>query len=139
MPYADLALLDPIITTNYVTRTHALMVFDTLYSLDVAYRAQPQMVAGHRVSDDGLTWRLTLRDGLRFHDGTPVLARDVVASLKRWAVRDSYGGALFATVDELSAPSDTVVTFRLKQPVPAPAGRAGEADLLHARSSCPSG
>jgi peptide/nickel transport system substrate-binding protein len=118
VPYADLALLDPIITTNYVTRTHALMVFDTLYSLDASYRAQPQMVAGHDVSPDGLTWRLTLRDGLRFHDGTPVLARDVVASLKRWSQRDAFGGALFATVDELSAPSDTLVQFRLKRPFP---------------------
>ncbi|MCQ9329928.1 ABC transporter substrate-binding protein, partial [Pelistega suis] len=118
VPYADLALLDPIITTNYVTRTHALMVFDTLYSLDASYRAQPQMVASQDVSPDGLTWRLTLRDGLRFHDGTPVLARDVVASLKRWSGRDAFGGALFATVDELSAPSDTVVQFRLKRPFP---------------------
>ncbi|MCJ2133929.1 ABC transporter substrate-binding protein [Methylobacterium sp. J-026] len=118
VPYADLALLDPIITTNYVTRTHALMVFDTLYSLDAAYRAQPQMVAGHAVAEDGLTWRLTLRDGLRFHDGTPVLGRDVVASLARWSKRDAYGGALFAAVDELSAPSDTVVQFRLNRPFP---------------------
>lgn len=89
VPYADLALLDPIITTNYVTRTHALMVFDTLYSLDASYRAQPQMVASQDVSPDGLVWRLTLREGLRFHDGTPVLARDVVASLKRWSGRDA--------------------------------------------------
>jgi peptide/nickel transport system substrate-binding protein len=118
VPYADLALLDPIITTNYVTRTHALMVFDTLYSLDAAYRPQPQMVAGHTVSADGLTWRLNLRDGLRFHDGTPVLARDVVASLRRWSQRDAYGGALFATVDALTAPSDAVVEFRLKRPFP---------------------
>ena len=118
VPYADLALLDPIITTNYVTRTHALMVFDTLYALDAAYRAQPQMVAGHTVEPDGLTWRLTLREGLRFHDGTPVLARDVVASLKRWGVRDAFGGALFSAVDELGAPSDAVVQFRLKRPFP---------------------
>ncbi|MCJ2125629.1 ABC transporter substrate-binding protein [Methylobacterium sp. J-077] len=118
VPYADLALLDPIITTNYVTRTHALMVFDTLYSLDASYRAQPQMVAGHDVSPDGLTWRLTLRDGLRFHDGAPVRARDVVVSLKRWSARDAFGGALFATVDEVSAPSDTTVQFRLKRPFP---------------------
>ncbi len=118
VPYADLAILDPIITTNYVTRTHALMVFDTLYGLDASYRAQPQMVAGHTVEDGGLTWRLTLRDGLRFHDGTPVLARDAVASLKRWGQRDAFGSALFATVEELSAPSDTVILFRLKRPFP---------------------
>ncbi len=118
MPYADLALLDPIITTNYVTRTHALMVFDTLYGMDEQFRAQPQMVAGHVVEDDGLLWRLTLREGLRFHDGEPVLARDVVASLRRWAVRDAFGGALFAQVAELSAPSDAEVRFRLRRPFP---------------------
>jgi peptide/nickel transport system substrate-binding protein len=118
VPYADLALLDPIITTNYVTRTHALMVFDTLYALDADLRVQPQMVAGHTVENDGRLWQLTLRDGLAFHDGTPVLARDVVASLKRWAPRDSYGGALFEAVDEISAPSDGVVRFRLKRPFP---------------------
>ncbi len=83
MPYADLTVLDPIITTNYVTRTHALLLFDTLYGMDERFRVQPQMVAGHTTEDDGKLWRLTLRDGLMFHDGTPVLARDVVASLRR--------------------------------------------------------
>ncbi|GJE39699.1 ABC transporter substrate-binding protein [Methylobacterium persicinum] len=118
VPYADLAILDPIITTNYVTRTHGLMVFDTLYGLDTSYRAQPQMVSGHTVEDGGLTWRLTLRDHLFFHDGTPVLAKDAVASLKRWGQRDSFGSALFAVVNELSAPTDKVLLFRLKRPFP---------------------
>ena len=118
VPYADLALLDPIITTNYVTRTHALMVFDTLYGLDDQLRPQPQMVQGHVVEEDGRLWRLTLRESLLFHDGTPVLAADVVASLRRWALRDSFGGALFAVVDEISAPSDRVVQFRLSRPFP---------------------
>ena len=118
VPYADLALLDPIITTNYVTRTHALMIFDTLYGIDSDYKAQPQMVEGASVDQDGRLWRLTLRDGLLFHDNTPVLARDVVASLKRWSVRDSFGSALFAAVDEISAPADKVVQFRLKRPFP---------------------
>ncbi|WP_375459640.1 ABC transporter substrate-binding protein [uncultured Enterovirga sp.] len=118
MPYADLALLDPIITTNYVTRTHSLLVYDTLYGIDDQYRAQPQMVSGHTVEDDGRLWRITLRDGLLFHDGTPVLARDAVASLKRWGQRDSFGSALFAVVDEISAPSDSLIQFRLKRPFP---------------------
>ena len=118
MPYADLALIDPIITTNYVTRTHALMVFDMLYGLDAQFRAQPQMVAGHTVEEDGKLWRLTLRDGLVFHDGTKVTGADVVASLKRWAPRDSFGSALFAVVNELSTPSDDVVQFRLSRPFP---------------------
>ncbi len=118
VPYADLALLDPILTTNYVTRNHALMIFDTLYGIGTDYRARPQMVAGHDSADDGRLWTLTLRDGLAFHDGTPVLARDVVASLRRWGRRDAFGSALFAALDELSAPSDKVLRFRLKYPFP---------------------
>jgi peptide/nickel transport system substrate-binding protein len=118
VPYTDLAIIDPMVTTGLVTRTHALMVFDTLYGLDEAITPQPQMVAGHVVEDGGKVWRLTLREGLLFHDGTPVLARDVVASLNRWMSRDAFGGALLAVTDELSAPSDTMVQFRLKQPFP---------------------
>jgi peptide/nickel transport system substrate-binding protein len=119
VPYADLALLDPIVTTAYTTRTHGLMVFESLYGVDEAGNPQPQMLAGHTVEDDGKLWRLTLRDKLIFHDGTPVLARDCVASIKRWGARDAFGGALLATTDSLTAPSDKVIEFRLKRPFPA--------------------
>ncbi len=118
VPYADLALLDPILTTNYVTRNHALMVFDTLYGIDTHYRAQPQMVAGEVSEDGGKLWTLTLRDGLSFHDGTPVLSRDVAASLRRWGRRDSFGSALFSALDDLSTPSDKVLRFRFNYPFP---------------------
>lgn len=114
VPYADLALLDPAVSA-FVTRNHVLMVFDTLFGLDEAGRPQPQMLEGYSVSDDGLMWDLTLRPGLVFHDGTPVLARDAVASLKRWWVADSYGQALALATDELSAPDDRTLRFRLKR------------------------
>jgi peptide/nickel transport system substrate-binding protein len=113
VPYADLALLDPMVAA-FVTRNHVMMVYDTLFALDEAGDAQPQMLAGHTVSDDGKTWLLTLRDGLVFHDNTPVLGRDVVASLQRWWANDAFGQALAAATDELSAPSDKTVQFRLK-------------------------
>ncbi|MEJ1975237.1 MAG: ABC transporter substrate-binding protein [Acetobacteraceae bacterium] len=45
-----------------------------------------------------------------------MLARDVVASLQRWSKRDAFGGVLFAATDEVSAPSDKVVRFRLNKP-----------------------
>ena len=118
VPYGDLSALDPILTSNYAVRNHALMVFDTLYGVDDQNIPQPQMVAGHVVDDDGKTWTLTLRDGMRFHDATPVLARDVVASIRRWAVRDLLGGMLMETTAELSAPDDRTVKFRLKAPFP---------------------
>ncbi len=118
VPQADLAVLDPIWTSAYITREHAGLVFDTLYGVDANFVARPQMAAGHRIERDGLEWQITLRDGLRFHDGEPVLARDVVPSLLRWSRRDAFGGVLMEAVDELSAASDRVVRFRLKRPFP---------------------
>lgn len=118
VPYSDVAIIDPIWTTGYSTRTHALLVWDTLYGLDDQLQPQPQMVEGHVVDDDGKRWTLTLRPGLVFHDGTKVLARDAVASVKRWGVRDAFGQALMAATDEISAPDDRTIVFRLKRPFP---------------------
>ncbi len=114
IPYADLALLDPAVSA-FVTRNHVLMVYDTLFAMDEAGVAQPQMLTGHQVSPDGLTWTLTLRDGMKFHDGTPVLAHDAVASIQRWQVNDAFGQALGAATDELTATSDKQIQFRLKR------------------------
>ncbi|HEY0202568.1 MAG TPA: ABC transporter substrate-binding protein [Acetobacteraceae bacterium] len=114
VPYADLALLDPAVSA-FVTRNHVLMVFDTLFGVDEAGTAQPQMLAGYTTEPDGLTWTLTLRDGLRFHDGSPVLARDAVASIRRWWVSDAFGQALAAATDDLSAPDDRTIRFRLRR------------------------
>src|SRR6476620_9737535 len=92
-PTADLVVLDPVVTFNRQTRNYAYLVFDTLYGLDTSWQAQPQMVEGHEVEDDGLTWLLRLRDGLRFHDNEPVSAKDVVASIRRFAVRVPFASA----------------------------------------------
>ena len=118
VPQADLAVLDPVWTTAYITGLHAQTIFETLFAVDADLRPRHQMLAGHTVSPDGREWRLTLRDGLRFHDGEKVLARDCVASLTRWGQRDTLGIALFAATDELSAPDDRTIRFRLKRPFP---------------------
>jgi peptide/nickel transport system substrate-binding protein len=118
LPQADLATLDPVWTTADVTRNHAHLVFDTPYGQDNNFQPQPQMAAGHSVSADGRQWDITLRDGLKFHDGSPVLARDCVASIQRWWQRDGFGGVLRAATDEVSAPSDKQIRFRLKKPFP---------------------
>ncbi len=118
IPESDLTILDPIWTTATVTRNHGYLVFDTLYGQDDSYAMQPQMVAGHTVENDGTLWRLTLRDGLRFHDGEPVRAQDVVPSIRRFAARDAFGRALMDATVELSAASDTVVQFKLRHPFP---------------------
>jgi peptide/nickel transport system substrate-binding protein len=76
------------------------------------------MAAGATTENDGKLWKITLRDGLKFHDGTPVLARDCVASIQRWSKRDGFGQALMGSTDELSAPDDKTIQFRLKAPFP---------------------
>jgi peptide/nickel transport system substrate-binding protein len=118
VPHADLASLDPVWTTADITRNFSLAVYDTLYGFDADFNVQPQMAAGHSISDDGKQWEITLRDGLKFHDGTPVLAGDCVATIQRWGKRDPMGTALMARTDEISAPSDKTIRFRLRTPFP---------------------
>src|SRR5262249_32179758 len=89
---------------------------DTLYGYDAEFQVQPQMVEGAATEKDGTQWDLTLREGLAFHDGTPVLARDCVATIRRFAQRNPFGEPLMARTDELVAGSDKVIRFRLKKP-----------------------
>ena len=118
VPRTDIGILDPIWTTALITRNHGFMVYDTLFGQDAAFRASPQMLEGYTTAGDGLTWTLVLRDGLLWHDGERVLARDCVASIRRWGARDAYGQALLAATNELSAPDDKTILFRLKAPFP---------------------
>jgi peptide/nickel transport system substrate-binding protein len=118
VPQADLAVLDPIWTTAYQTRDHAFLVFDTLFGQDADFKPQLQMLDAAGTEAAGLVWRLSLRPGQQFHDGTPVLARDCVASIRRWGARDGFGQALMAATDDLSAPDDYTIVFRLKRPFP---------------------
>src|SRR2546423_756319 len=91
VPQANLANFDPIWGTQYVVRNAAALVWDTLYGIDATLQPQRQMVLSEDVSDDGLIWTFRLRAGLKFHDGEPVLSKDVVASLARWSARDPMG------------------------------------------------
>jgi peptide/nickel transport system substrate-binding protein len=130
IPQSDVTVLDPIFTTAYVTRNHGYLVFDTLFGQDGNYRPTLQMLEAAVTENDGRQWRLTLRQGLMFHDGTPVLARDCVASLKRWMKRDAFGGALAEVTDELSAADDRVILFRLRKPFPLLPDALGKTSTL---------
>lgn len=116
VPQTDLTVIDPVMTTAYVTRYHATLVWDQLYGIDSKLQPQPQMVEGHTLEDNDRLWTFTLRDGLRFHDGEPVRGRDCVASIKRWAARDPMGQALLTRVAEMAAPDDRRFTIRLARP-----------------------
>ena len=118
VPQANLTALDPVWTTATVTGNHGFYVFDTLYGMDAQFRPQPQMAEGHEISDDRKTWTIRLRPGLKFHDGEPVRAADCVASVQRWAVRDSFGQLLAAVVEEWRVVDDRSFQIRLKRPFP---------------------
>ncbi|MBN8874239.1 MAG: ABC transporter substrate-binding protein [Rhodospirillales bacterium] len=119
VPQANLTSLDPVWTTATVSRNYAFLVYETLYGMDAKLNAKPQMVSGHTVSDDGKRWTMTLRPGLVFHDGQPVLARDCVVSLQRWMKRDAIGQILAARLEALEAPDDKTLVFRLSKPFAA--------------------
>jgi peptide/nickel transport system substrate-binding protein len=116
VPQADLTNFDPIWNTQYMVRNAAMLVWDTLYGVDERLRPQRQMVDRDDVSNDGLTWTFRLRPNLVFHDGAPVLAADVVASINRWAARDVMGLMLKAIEDELSVIDDRTFRWILKRP-----------------------
>jgi len=116
VPYSNLIVMDPVWAISIIGLEHAYMTCDQLYGLDQTYTAQPQMAAGHELSDDKLRWRFTLRDGLRFHDNEKVRAADCVASIARWAKRDPFGQRMAARMEEMKALDDTSFEIRLKRP-----------------------
>jgi peptide/nickel transport system substrate-binding protein len=114
--HSDLKILDPIWTTAYIVRDHGYMIYDTLFSMDAAGEIKPQMLEGYALSADKLTYTLTLREGLLWHDGQPVTAEDCVASIKRWGAKDTMGQKLLASVQSLSAKDSKTIEIRLKEP-----------------------
>lgn len=113
--HSDLRVIDPGLTTAYITRDHGYMVYDTLLAMDADFKIRPQM-ASWTVSDDKLTYTFTLRDGLKWHDGTPVTAEDCVASLKRWGKADGMGQKLMDFTASLEAPDAKTIVLKLKEP-----------------------
>jgi peptide/nickel transport system substrate-binding protein len=129
VPQADLSSIDPVWTTATVAFNHGMMVYDSLYGVDETLTAQPQMVAGHEISDDKLTWTFTLRDGLLFHDNEKVRAIDCVASINRWAKRKGFGQKLLSQTNEIKALDDKRFQIRLKSPFPQMTFALGGPDI----------
>ena len=127
VPYADLTALDPIWTTADVVRDHGYLVYDTLYGIDAEFQPQPQLAEGHAFEQDGRVCTVTLRAGITFHDGEPIRARDCVASLQRWMAVAPMGQSLRAVLDEMSAPDDRHIRFRLKRAFPLLIATLGQA------------
>jgi peptide/nickel transport system substrate-binding protein len=113
--HSDLKIVDPIWTTAYIVRNHGYMIYDTLFAMDAKGEIRPQMVDKYEVSADKLTWTMTLRDGLVWHDGKPVTAEDCVASVKRWSAKDSLGQKMFTFVKEIQVVNPKTFRIVLKE------------------------
>ncbi|HSB98521.1 MAG TPA: ABC transporter substrate-binding protein [Burkholderiaceae bacterium] len=111
VPHSNLAILDPIWTTAYMSRNHGYMIYDTLFGTDENAKIKPQMVESWNESGDHRLWTFKLRKGLEFHDGKPVTGDDVIASLQRWGKRDAMGSALMQFVQRMDSPAPD--TFRI--------------------------
>ena len=118
VPETEPTLLDPVASVLAVTQQHAYMIYDTLFALDAAGVPRPQMVGEHSTDASGRMHTMTLRAGLRFHDGTPVRAADAVASIRRWALRDVVGGQLRQMGLRLTVVDDRSFTVETDQPTP---------------------
>ncbi|MCX7364996.1 MAG: ABC transporter substrate-binding protein [Alphaproteobacteria bacterium] len=114
--HADVRVIDPIWTTQTIANIHGMLVYDTLFGNDARQQPQPQMVGRYDISADRLTYSFTLRDGLKFSDGSAVTTRDVIASLRRWGAKDGVGIRLMSFVDRMEAVDDKTFRMVLKSP-----------------------
>jgi peptide/nickel transport system substrate-binding protein len=115
VPSADVAEMDPTRGPNAISRIFGGMVFDTLFALDHTMTARPMMLESWTPSPDGLGFDATLRPGLRFHDGSPVRAADVAASLNRFMRAGSIGLTLRSKVAGITVHDDRRFTITLNQ------------------------
>ncbi len=118
VPSADVTVLDPMFSTAWISLVHGVMVYESLITLDSQLNPKPQMAEGWSASADGLSWKITLREGLAFHDGAPVTANDVVASIKRWMVIDTVGRHMAPSVASVGEVDARTIEFKLSKPYP---------------------
>jgi peptide/nickel transport system substrate-binding protein len=115
---ADLVTLDPTGTASTNVYTHGFLVYDTLFAPDEDLQIHMQMVGEEAISADKLTYTLSLRPGLVFHDGSPVTTRDVIASLQRWMQLDIVGRTMAVDVKSMTVIDARTFTIMLKRPFP---------------------
>jgi peptide/nickel transport system substrate-binding protein len=109
--------LDLHATTAVITQQISWHIFETLYTYDHNYNPIPMLAEGHTVSDQGRTYTIRLRRGVKFHNGKEMTSADVVPSLKRWGRVSSPGKALWKGVEGVEAKDSHTVVIYLKEPM----------------------
>ena len=108
-PPAEATTMDPGRSTQVLTVNYFVNLYDTLTRWDAALRLQPGLATSWRNLND-TTWELTLRPGVKFHDGSPLTAEDVTATLERNLLPGkTVVQAGFATMESIQAVTPTTV------------------------------
>jgi peptide/nickel transport system substrate-binding protein len=122
---ADLSVLDPVVTGFRPTRNAAYLVFDTLYGIDTEWKAQPQMVEGHIVEEDGLTWTLKLRDGLRGGNVPAIMPERLAAESPFKPVAEVVGSGPYRFRKDEHVSGARAIFERFAEYQPRPDGTVG--------------
>jgi len=110
---AEPGTLDWTASTATATRLVSWHIFETLFALDRTYNARPLLAEGYSVSADGLHYTIHLRKGITFHNGQPMTADDVVASLERWAQVSGGGRETFKFVRHVTKVDPSTILIDL--------------------------
>ena len=118
--YADSLWLDPVFNDANVDIWILTNLYDTLLQPTADGKGvSPGLATGYEVSDDGLTFTLTLRQGTKFSDGSPITAEDVKGSLDR--ARNPKNGIwafIIDSIDSVEVKAPDKVALHLKHPDP---------------------
>ncbi|MGH2530882.1 MAG: ABC transporter substrate-binding protein, partial [Thermomicrobiales bacterium] len=110
------AVADAVFTTATLTNNVSSQIFEGLFALDSQYTPQPMLVESYDLSPDGLSYRFTLRQGVKFHNGKDLSSADVLASLNRWGEINGRGRLVFGRLDTIEAPDARTITMTFNQP-----------------------
>lgn len=110
------ATLDIHLVTSRETGLVGWNIYEPLFAWSTTYEAIPMLAEAHEVSDDGLTHTLTIRQGVPFHTGQLLTAADVVASIQRWATKNSIGKEMLALVEQIEEVDEHTIEFHFTQP-----------------------
>ena len=109
--------LDGMSTSSQASRNINMNIYETLYGFSEDIKPMPILAEGVSISDDGLTYVFTLRQGVKFHNGKEMTARDVKASLERYRIVGATKNLLDA-VKDIEITGDYEVTFHMTGPTP---------------------
>lgn len=111
---SDPPTLDWSYGTSTITFSIGWHIFEQLFALDKDYSVRPMLASGYTTGSDGLSYKITLRHDVHFHDGSTLGPADVVASLERWGKVSSIGKQAFAHVASVRAAGADAVEIQMK-------------------------